>query len=136
MSSFNGKIEEVPVPVSLKEINAEYVLKTFKPLLSDDGTALNAGAKVNVHQQRLVLDQHLDMSAAIGITSAGFLNDVDVLPQSTSNSPRQEPEELLTADCSKLKTEVKAEDFESGAGDRVDQRKATIATVQIASPTS
>ncbi|RCN29097.1 hypothetical protein ANCCAN_25152 [Ancylostoma caninum] len=92
-------------------------------IFSDDGTALSAGSsgtKVNVHQQRLVLDQHLDMSAVIGVTSAGFLNDTDVLPQSTSNSPRQEPEELLTADCSKLKTEVKVEDFENGAGDRVD----------------
>ncbi|RCN36202.1 protein, SNF2 family [Ancylostoma caninum] len=123
MGTFNGKIEDVPVAGSLQEINAGYVLKTFKPLLSDDGTALSAGSsgtKVNVHQQRLVLDQHLDMSAVIGVTSAGFLNDTDVLPQSTSNSPRQEPEELLTADCSKLKTEVKVEDFENGAGDRVD----------------
>ncbi|EPB66257.1 HEAT repeat protein, partial [Ancylostoma ceylanicum] len=123
MGTFNGKIEDVAVAESLQEINAGYVLKTFKPLLSDDGTALSAGSsgtKVNVHQQRLVLDQHLDMSAVIGVTSAGFLNDTDVLPQSTSNSPRQEPEELLTADCSKLKTEVKVEDFENGAGDRVD----------------
>ncbi|EPB70351.1 protein, SNF2 family [Ancylostoma ceylanicum] len=123
MGTFNGKIEDVAVAGSLQEINAGYVLKTFKPLLSDDGTALSAGSsgtKVNVHQQRLVLDQHLDMSAVIGVTSAGFLNDTDVLPQSTSNSPRQEPEELLTADCSKLKTEVKVEDFENGAGDRVD----------------
>ncbi|KHJ90554.1 HEAT repeat protein [Oesophagostomum dentatum] len=91
--------------------------------ITDDGTALSAGAsgsKVNVHQQRLVLDQHLEMSSVIGVTSAGFLNDADVLPNSTSNSPRPEQEELLIADCSKLKTEVKAEDFEDDAEDRVE----------------
>lgn len=30
----------------------------------------------------------------MGCLQAGFLNDTDVLPQSTSNSPRQEPEEV------------------------------------------
>ncbi|KIH56908.1 hypothetical protein ANCDUO_12908 [Ancylostoma duodenale] len=46
--------------------------KVSESIFSDDGTALSAGSsgtKVNVHQQRLVLDQHLDMSAVIGVTS-------------------------------------------------------------------
>ncbi|KAK6061823.1 hypothetical protein COOONC_00513 [Cooperia oncophora] len=115
MEAFTGKVEEVPVSASLRDIEAAHVLKTYKPLLSDDGAALSAstsGIRVSAQQQRQLLDQHLDMSAAIGVTSAGFVNDLDILPRSSSNSPRHEAEELLTTDCSKLNAEVKVEAFE------------------------
>uniref|UniRef100_A0A7I4Y705 TATA-binding protein-associated factor n=1 Tax=Haemonchus contortus TaxID=6289 RepID=A0A7I4Y705_HAECO len=115
MEAFTGKIEEVPVAAPLREIDAAHVLKTYKPLLSDDGAAISAsssGVRVSAQQQRQVLDQHLDMSAVIGVTSAGFVNDLDMLPRSSSNSPRHEGEELLTTDCSKLDAEVKVEVLE------------------------
>ncbi|WKX94873.1 hypothetical protein Q1695_011831 [Nippostrongylus brasiliensis] len=106
MDPFPGKIEMVPMATSLLELDPAHVLKTFKPLLSEDGAALSAsasGVRVNAQQQRHVLDQHLDMSAA------GFVNDLDMQPQSNSNSPKHESKELST-DCSTLSTEVKVED--------------------------
>ncbi|VDL67252.1 unnamed protein product [Nippostrongylus brasiliensis] len=101
MDPFPGKIEMVPMATSLLELDPAHVLKTFKPLLSEDGAALSAsasGVRVNAQQQRHVLDQHLDMSAVIGITSAcrfaGFVNDLDMQPQSNSNSPKHESKEV------------------------------------------
>ncbi|VDP35223.1 unnamed protein product [Heligmosomoides polygyrus] len=85
MEPFSGKIEVVPISAALRDIDAVHVLKT------EDGAALTAstsGVRANPQQQRQVLDQHLDMSAVIGITS------------------------LLTTDTSKLSADVKVEDFE------------------------
>ncbi|KJH49727.1 protein, SNF2 family [Dictyocaulus viviparus] len=119
------KMEDIPIMDALRNLDAERVLKTYNPLLSDDGNALNAstsGVKANAHQQRLVLDQHLEMSALIGVTSAGFLNDVDMLPQSNSNSPRQETEELSNPDYCKVSADIKIEDLENFDGSNSSQR--------------
>uniref|UniRef100_A0A0K0DDV5 DUF3535 domain-containing protein n=1 Tax=Angiostrongylus cantonensis TaxID=6313 RepID=A0A0K0DDV5_ANGCA len=82
---------------------------------TDDGSALTestSAIKANTHQQRLMLDQHLEMNAFIGVTSAGFLNDADMLPQSGNNSPREDSGERLTSDYPKLNVAIKVEDLQ------------------------
>ncbi|KAJ1353586.1 hypothetical protein KIN20_010239 [Parelaphostrongylus tenuis] len=59
------------------------------------------------------------MNAFIGVTSAGFLNDNDMLPPSSSNSPCQDFQERLTADYWKSDGAIKIEDLQ-GSGDSLE----------------
>ncbi|CAB02491.2 BTAF (TBP-associated factor) homolog [Caenorhabditis elegans] len=114
--------EDSSVSENVRSIVVMNVLRSFKPLLSDDESALKKSEKDrgNNQKQREIVDQHLEYNRATGISSTKFLSDDEFLHQGIS-----EPDQPSTSkELDEVVTKIEIFDEENGnCDDGIERQK-------------
>ncbi|CAI4228285.1 unnamed protein product [Auanema sp. JU1783] len=100
----------------LSTLDIYKVISTYKALLSVDSATIGKADKqrLNYRQQRQIIDEHLNLQSATGISSAGFLAESEVLPgeHSSGSSPSHDKEEANFGLLTDVKLEVSEDNGE------------------------